>query len=117
MAPPPEVLFSAPTQDETDVMLSSRIRIQFSRDIDPVSIKGHVQVKYDDKETADRNATATPVPDFTTQYNGASRTLEIVFAQPLERFRHIIVALDDTVLGTDKQPLKPWTLNFHTGGT
>jgi hypothetical protein len=43
-APPPEVLFSAPTEDESDVLLSSTIRIQFSRDIDPATIKGHVHV-------------------------------------------------------------------------
>ena len=37
-APPPEVVFSAPTQDETDVSwLSASVRIQFSRDIDPAT--------------------------------------------------------------------------------
>src|SRR5206468_422686 len=32
--PPPEVVFSAPIPDETDVLPSSSVRIQFSRDID-----------------------------------------------------------------------------------
>ena len=31
--PPPEVVFSAPTQDETDVSLATNVRIQFSRDL------------------------------------------------------------------------------------
>jgi hypothetical protein len=117
IAPPPEVLFSAPTEDESDVLLNSRIRVQFSRDIDPASLKGHVQVKYDDRETIERGEPATPSAEFTTQYSAANRTLEISFPEPLERFRHVIVTLDASILGTDKQPLKPWTLNFHTGGT
>jgi hypothetical protein len=29
----------------------------------------------------------------------------------------VIVHLDEGMLGTDKQPLKPWTLKFDTGGT
>src|SRR5207247_1871316 len=32
--PPPEVIFSAPIGDETDVPLATTVRIQFSRDID-----------------------------------------------------------------------------------
>jgi len=42
--PPPEVVFSAPTQDESDVPLNTSVRIQFSRDIDPATIKGHVRI-------------------------------------------------------------------------
>src|SRR5262249_32747093 len=45
-APPPEVVFSAPTQDESDVSLTTNVRIQFSRDLDPATIKGHVRVSY-----------------------------------------------------------------------
>src|SRR5947207_8950901 len=32
--PPPEVVFSTPTEEETDVSLGTNVRIQFSRDID-----------------------------------------------------------------------------------
>jgi len=117
VAPPPEVVFSAPTEQETDVLLSTMIRIQFSRDLDPATLKGHVHVKYDDKETVERGEPVTPTVEFTTRYLAANRELEIHFSEPLERFRHVIVALDEAVLGTDKQPLKPWTLNFNTGGT
>lgn len=117
LGPPPEVVFSAPTEDETDVLLSTAIRIQFSRDLDPATLKGHVHVKYDDKETVERGEPVTPTVEFTTRYLAANRELEIHFSEPLERFRHVIVALDEAVLGTDKQPLKPWTLNFNTGGT
>ena len=43
--------------------------------------------------------------------------LEITFAKPLERFRTLKVDLLDGILGTDEQPLKPWTLTFEVGGS
>jgi hypothetical protein len=112
--PPPEVIFSVPTEDETDVTQNSSVRIQFSRDIDPATIKGHVRVGYLDPQ---RGQATAPAADFTTQYNGANRLLEIKFAKPLERFRTVKVDLLDGILGTDAQPLKPWTLTFAVGGS
>ena len=57
---PPEVLFSAPTQDETDVPLTTRVRIQFSRDIDPPTFKGHVNVTYSGVQAAERGEPQSP---------------------------------------------------------
>jgi len=115
MGPPPEVVFSAPTGDETDVQLSTNVRIQFSRDINPSTFKGHVAVKYSEAETRERGEPDTPKVEFTTQYLPGTRVLELKFANPLERFRTVNVELQDGILGTDKQPLQPWTLNFQTG--
>jgi hypothetical protein len=115
--PPPEVIFSAPTEDETDVMQNSSVRIQFSRDIDPATIKGHVRVHYLDTPTVQRGEPKTPAAEFTTEYHGLNRVLEIKFANPLERFRTVKVELLDGILGTDEQPLKPWTLTFAVGGS
>jgi hypothetical protein len=39
------------------------------------------------------------------------------FARPLERFRTLKVELEEGILGTDQQPLKPWTLTFVLGGS
>ena len=114
-APPPEVVFSAPTDEETDVSLSTTVRIQFSRDIAPATIKDHVHVTYDAAETALRGEPVTPTAHFTTVYNAGTRVLEIRVADGLERFRKILVDLDDGILGTDKQPLLPWKLTFYTG--
>lgn len=114
-APAPEVLFSAPAADETDVPLSTTVRIQFSRDIDAATIKGHVQVKYDPTETALKGEPVVPTADFTTTYTAGTRMLQIRFAGDLERFSTIRVVLDEGILGTDKQALKPWTLTFQTG--
>jgi hypothetical protein len=116
-APPPEVIFSAPTQGETDVLMSTNVRIQFSRDIDAATLKGHVRAGYLEAQTRERGEPATPTAEFTTQYNPANRVLEIRFTKPLERFRTLKVELTEGILGTDQQPLKPWTLSFDTGGS
>jgi hypothetical protein len=116
-APPPEVIFSAPTQDETDVPLATTVRIQFSRDIDPATLKGRVRVHYLDAQTAERGEPVPPAAEFATQYTAANHELEIRFAKPLERFRTLKVDLQDGILGTDQQALKPWTLTFALGGS
>ena len=104
-APAPEVVFSAPTADETDVAPNTSIRIQFSRDIDPATFRTRIAVKYPDG----------PAPEFTTQYLPGTRVLELKFKEPLDRFKKVVLELQEGVLGTDKQPLVPWTLSFETG--
>ena len=114
--PPPEVVFSAPTDDETDVMLSTSVRIQFSRDIDQTTLKGRIRARYVEAQTVERGEPVTPAADFTFQYTPPSRVLEIRFTKPLERFRTVRVELLEGILGTDGQALKPWTLTFSLGG-
>jgi Bacterial Ig-like domain len=116
-APAPEVVFSAPTQEETDVALRTSIRIQFSRDIKVSTLKGNIKVAYLESESVERGEPATPTAEFTTQYNAANRVLEVKFVKPLERFRTLRVELNDGVLGTDDQPLKPWSLTFLLGAS
>ena len=115
--PPPEVVFSAPTEDETDVMTSTAVRIQFSRDLDPATLKGHIRVSYFRAQSVERGEPDTPGVEFTTQYNSPSRVLEVRFAKPLERFRTVKVELLEGIVGTDAQPLKAWTLTFALGGS
>src|SRR5215470_8249161 len=110
--PPPEVVFSAPTEEETDVSTNTHVRIQFSRDLDQSTIKGHVRVSYLRAQSAERGEPDTPPVEFTSQYNPASRVLELRFNKPLERFRTLKIELLDGILGTDQQPLKSWTLTF-----
>jgi hypothetical protein len=107
-APPPEVVFSAPTAGETDVLSTSSVRIQFSRDMDASTFRGRIRVL----DTTQGN---TPL-EFTTNYLPGTRVLELKFTSPLQRFSAVIVELQDGILGTDKQPLAPWTLKFETGG-
>src|SRR5439155_2027687 len=114
--PPPEVVFSAPTEDETDVPTTTAVRIQLSRDVDQATLKNHIQVKYVEAQSVERGEPDTPKIEFTTQYSAANRVVELRFAKPLERFRTVKVDLLEGVLGTDGQPLKPWTLTFTLGG-
>jgi len=95
------------------VALTTAIRIQFSRDIDPASLKGHVSVTYVEPPPLEPG---TPPVSFTTSYVGASRVVEVRFGKPLERFRTLKVTLYGLV-GTDQQPAKPWTLTFALGGS
>ena len=114
--PPPEVIFSAPTQDETDVLQTTTVRIQFSRDIDQATLKGRIKPHYLESQSAERGEPVTPPADFTFQYAPANRVLEVKFTKPLERFRVLKVDLLEGIMGTDGQPLKPWTLSFALGG-
>jgi len=114
--PPPEGVFSTPIDDETDVATTTSVRVQFSRDIDPATIKGRVRASYFQAQSRERGEPDTPPVNFTTQYSAANRVLEIRFAAPLERFRTIKVELLEGIAGVDGQALKPWTLTFSLGG-
>jgi hypothetical protein len=111
-APPPEVIFSTPTEAETEVATASNVRIQFSRDINPATFKGRIAVRYTGPTPAGGE---DPPIEFTTQYLPGTRVLEIRFTQPLAAFRAVQIDLGEGILGTDQQGLKPWTLKFDTG--
>ncbi len=113
---PPEVVFSTPTQDETDVPLTTHIRIQFSRDIDPPTFRGRVQVTYSGAQASERGEPQAPPLTAQLRYDPGTRVLDITFSQPLERFRTVSVDLLEGIAGTDGAPLKPWKLTFTLGG-
>jgi hypothetical protein len=105
--PPPEVVFSAPTQGETEVEPDAKIRIQFSRDLREDSLKGGIAVAY--------AGVSAPPPAFTLRYDAGRRVVEIVFGAPLSPFANVQITLKDSILGTDGQALKPYTLAFTVG--
>lgn len=113
---PPEVLFSVPTDGETDVALDTTVRIQFSRDIDPETLPGRVRVSYSAQESAERGEPQPPAIGARLNYREPNRVLEIRFDSPLQRFRTVTVELLEGIRGTDGAPLKPWTLTFTLGG-
>ena len=116
-APPAEVIFSAPTEDEIDVSTATNIRIQFSRDIDPATFKGRIRATYVDPPAAQPGAAAVEPGAFTFEYRAFNRVLELKFSKPLERFRTLKLELLQGILGTDQQELKPFTLTFLLGGS
>jgi hypothetical protein len=109
-APPPEVVFTLPAEEETDVAPTTSVRIQTSRDLDPDTLDKHIAVTYLGQE-----ANAAPV-GFHATFARETQVLELKFDQPLERFRTVKVALLDGIKGTDGQALKPFTLTFSIGG-
>lgn len=112
--PPPTVIFSAPVKEETDVERVAPVRIQFSRDMAPASFEGHVRVSYAPPAQAGAQP-PPPTPKASVRYNDGSRSIEIRFAEPLERFSVIRVDLLEGITARDGQPLQPWSMTFTTG--
>lgn len=109
--PPPAVIFSAPLADDTDVPVAAPVRIQFSRDMNGKSFQNHVRVRYGGQKPP-----AIAPPPFSVTYNDGTRSVEVRFKEPLERFQVLTVELEEGITAIDGQPLRPWTLRFTTGG-
>ena len=103
---------SAGSAAYTAVLPTSSVRIQFSRDLAPLSLKGRVRIEY--APAPGGGAAATPITDFTTEYRGAARVLEVKFTKPLAHLRTVHVTFNEGVVGTDQQGLKSWSLSFET---
>ena len=113
---PPEVIFSSPLPNETDVTRNTTIRIQFSRDMNPDSFDGRVQASYLEKESFERGEPNLPEINVAVEYRRSRRALIIVFTDELDRFRTITVNLLNGIETLDGAPLAPWALTFHLGG-
>lgn len=110
--PPPEVIFSAPVQQDRDVDRNAPVRIQFSRDVNPRTIRGRVVVRY----VGPPGGPPLPAPPAaTTTYNDAAHAIEIKFAEPLAPFQQVRVELLEGIVALDGQILEPFTLTFTTG--
>jgi Bacterial Ig-like domain len=113
IGPPPEVTFSLPTPDDTDVETSIVVRIQFSRDMDAASLKDRVRVRYVTPSV--ESAPASP-PPFGIAYREGNKVLEMKFSSRLDRFRVVEVELLDGIAAFDGAKLAtPWKLTFTTG--
>ena len=113
--PPPVVVFSTPTQAETDVPLDTRVRLQFSRDMDQQSFKDQVRMSYL-PPSAPGQGEPSPTLTFTTSYDAATRALTIQFSGPLTRLRTLNIELLGGIKAFDGVALAPWTLTFVLGG-
>ena len=116
--PPPEVIFSAPLQDDVDVPRDTTVRIQFSRDMDPDSFDARVAVSYGGPAPpgAGAGGGAADAIGFEAAYRPRNRVLEIRFDAELQQFRTLDVRLLDGITATDGMPLAAWTLSFFVGG-
>ena len=116
VGPAPEVIFSDPSEGETDVPRTTRVRIQFSRDLSPDSFKGQFQVVRAADVIPGSGQPEPPVIKTIFRYDPATRSLELRFAEPLEPFQAVRIALGDGVTALDGAQLRPWTLTFTAGG-
>ena len=105
---PAEVIFSAPTQDDTGVAVDALVRFQFSRDMNPDSFAGNVRAAY---------VGADGALDLAPEYRSRNRVLNVQFAEPLLPYRPVAVTLGDGIEAVDGAGLIPYTLRFATGGS
>ncbi len=118
MGPPPEVIFSDPADGETDVPLKTPVRLQFSREMNPDSFKGHVRWTFGAMDAVSLGA-ETPreparQPEF--KYDGAKRSLEIrLDIADSAAYRNVVVELLDGIAAADGARMKPWQLTFAFG--
>ena len=107
------MIFSDPDDGETGVALKKSIRLQFSRDINPDSLKGNVRWHYAGTDASEE----LPQPKLSVRYEPATRSAEIkIDADDLARYKNVVLELTDGVVATDGARLKPWMLTFSFGG-
>lgn len=108
---PLQVVFSSPTDSETDVLPTASIRIQFSRGLNEKSLPGQLRVSYVGSPAAVDSGL-----QFNATYDGANRALVLKMTQPFEAFRTVKVEILDGLKGFDGAPVTPWSLTFSVGG-
>ena len=115
--PSPEVIFSAPTQDDTDVATDALLRFQFSRDMDADSFGGQVELAYFGAAQTAGNQDDGDGLEFDVEYRSRNRVLNVTLAEPLLPYSTLEVRLGNGILATDGATLVPHTLRFSTGGS
>ena len=113
-APPPpkepgEIVFSSPTDRETNVSPGAPVRIQFSRGIDPSTLNGHFRLSYVGGEAPGG------LVDVQATYDVGTHAVVLKLSKPLEAFRTVKIELLDGVKTFDGAPVKPWSVTFSLG--
>jgi hypothetical protein len=113
VGPAPDVIFSDPENSENEVPLKKAIRLQFSRDINPESLKGNVHWHY----AAPDSGEELPQAKLSVRYEALTRSVEIkIDTDDLSRYKNVAVELTDGITATDGAKLKPWAITFTFGG-
>jgi hypothetical protein len=109
---PVQVVFSSPTDGETDVTTTGAIRIQFSKGLNEKSLAGQLRVSY----VGGPAAGADSGLQFHATYDAANRALVLKMAQPFDAFRTVKIEILDGMKAFDGGPVTPWSLTFSVGG-
>jgi hypothetical protein len=111
--PPPkepgEIVFSSPTDGETNVSSSAPIRVQFSRGVDPPTLNGHFRFTYIGGAPPEGTMDAQAI------YDVGTHAVVLKLSKPLEAFRTVKLELLEGVKTFDGAPIKPWSVTFSTG--
>jgi len=108
---PVQVVFSSPTDGETDVSPTASIRVQFSRGLNEASLADDIRISY---VGAPASASAPTLP-FGLSYDAGSRSIQIKMKERFESFRTVRIQLLDGVKGFDGAPVTPWMVTFSVG--
>ena len=108
---PVQVVFSSPTDGETDVSPRAPIRVQFSRGLNEASLADDIRISY----LGGAASASAPTLPFGLSYDAASRSIQIKMKEPFEAFRTVRVQVLDGVTGFDGAPVTPWTVTFSVG--
>lgn len=113
-APPPpkepgEIVFSSPTDGETNVSPAAPIRVQFSRGIDPPTLNGHFRLTYIG------GAQPEGTVDVQATYDVGSHAVVLRLSKPLEAFRTVKLELLEGVKTFDGAPVNRWSVTFSVG--
>ena len=111
--PPPDVVFSAPFEGDTDIPTDTRVRIQFSRAMDTDSFDGRIRIEY--PQTSALSPEDRPDIEFVTEYQRRNRVLEISFLERLLPFTAFKIDLMEGITSRDGVGLVPWSLSFFSG--
>jgi hypothetical protein len=107
--PAPEVIFSAPAQDEVAVPTDVTVRVQFSRPMNQSSFDGQIRVRY-------RSPDTLQPPPFAIVYRAAPMAVELRFEYPLAAGAQVEVVLGTGIESADGVALAATTLRFSTSG-
>jgi len=105
--PPPDLVFSAPTQGETGIARDVIVRFQFSRPMRQNTFDGQVKVRY-------AQDPSMPVPAFTVTYRPGPMAIEIRFSGPLAPGAEVVVELGNGIVSADGVPFAGTVLRFTT---
>ena len=111
--PPVDVVFTSPSDGETDVSPTGSVRIQFSRGLNANLVKAGFRVTYAGALPSEGGVATGP--SFSVTYDAGNRAVELKFSPPLERFRTVTVETLDTLKGFDGGAVTPWTMTFSIG--
>lgn len=106
---PGEIVFSSPTDGETNVSAAAPIRVQFSRGIDPPTLNGRFRFTYIGGAPPDGTM------DVQATYDAGTHAVVLRLSKPLEAFRTVKLELAEGVKTFDGAPVKPWSVTFSVG--